>query len=202
MTLVGCNQPTDSELWEQAIEAVARGEADTVDVKGRTDIDDDDVRKLADLPGLRCLRLNRARVSDEALAEVLPTLQQLEVLSLSDTRIGNRSLQQLAHIPSLRDLTLDGVPITDLGLKHLSRLENLERLSLWKNFVTNRGCVHLGKLKGLRRLSLDETQVTDSGLRHLYALKELEYLSLWKTNVSDAGVKQLERALPNVKVNR
>jgi Leucine-rich repeat (LRR) protein len=60
----------------------------------------------------------------------------------------------------------------------------------------------LSKLPGLQRLRLDHTQVTDAGLRHLKGLTRLELLDLDSTQVSDAGVVELQRALPDLKIER
>lgn len=63
----------------------------------------------------------------------------------------------------------------------------------------------LANLKGLTKLStleLGETQITDAGLVHLKDLTNLTELYLYRTHVTDAGVKELEQALPSLKIIR
>jgi hypothetical protein len=50
-------------------------------------------------------------------------------------------------------------------------------------------------------LALSDTQVTDAGLKLLVALKQLESLDLRNTMVTDAGVAELQRALPNCRID-
>jgi hypothetical protein len=53
----------------------------------------------------------------------------------------------------------------------------------------------------LQSLDLQETNVTDAGLKHLRGLTQLDSLDLRKTKVTDAGVANLQRALPNCKID-
>ena len=50
-------------------------------------------------------------------------------------------------------------------------------------------------------LDLDDNPITDAGLVHFSGLKKLELLSLYGTHVSSAGVDELQRALPNCRIN-
>jgi hypothetical protein len=57
-------------------------------------------------------------------------------------------------------------------------------------------------LTSLQELFLDGTAVTDGGLVHLHGLTRLNMLRLTNTKVTDAGVAELQRALPNLLVNK
>ena len=46
------------------------------------------------------------------------------------------------------------------------------------------------------------TEVTDAGLKELAGLKQLQSLDLIRTQVTDEGVRQLRKALPDLKVWR
>jgi hypothetical protein len=45
-------------------------------------------------------------------------------------------------------------------------------------------------------------RVTDAGLVHLKGRKKLSYLDLKLTQVTNAGVKELQQALPSLKIVR
>jgi len=49
-------------------------------------------------------------------------------------------------------------------------------------------------------LVLEETEVTDAVLKELAALKSLTRLDLILTKVTHAGVKELQKALPQCKI--
>jgi hypothetical protein len=51
-------------------------------------------------------------------------------------------------------------------------------------------------------LSLGTTAVTDGGLQHLKGLTDLQVLYLDYTAVTDAGVADLQKAIPNCKIQR
>lgn len=54
-------------------------------------------------------------------------------------------LVQLARLPNLDDLNLDGAPITDAGLKHLYSLKKLTRIDLSNTKITRQGLDDLEK---------------------------------------------------------
>ena len=68
--------------------------------------------------------------------------------------------------------------------------------------VTDAGLVHLRGLTRLQILTLNKTQLTDAGLQHLSGLTNLLRLDLTGTQVTDAGVAELQKALPEVQINR
>ena len=200
LTVAGCAEPGDADWFRAAVRDAEAGLTDTVDVEDRRNIGDSDVAALEGVPLWR-LRLDQTGVTDAGM-ESVAKIPDLEVLSLSGTRVGDRGLGHLKQAQTLRHLTLDAMPITDAGLAHLTELPRLQALSLWKGFITDAGCRHLGQMSGLILLSLDETQVTDAGLRELYKLKNLRRISLWNTQVTDRGVANLQKALPDLEINR
>jgi hypothetical protein len=64
----------------------------------------------------------------------------------------------------------------------------------------------LEKLKAfpqLKSLSLANTKVTDAGLKHLEGLSQLKELTIHFTpKVTEAGVRDLQKALPDLKIKR
>jgi hypothetical protein len=64
----------------------------------------------------------------------------------------------------------------------------------------------LEKLKAfpqLKSLSLANTKVTDAGLKHLEGLSQLKELTIHFTpKVTESGVRDLQKALPDLKIKR
>ncbi len=81
------------------------------------------LRRIAQLRGLRSLRLNGTDLDDAGLAK-------------------------LEGLTTLGELNLDGTRITDRGLKRLSRLRNLHYLSIHRTAVTDAGLAELERLTG------------------------------------------------------
>ena len=68
--------------------------------------------------------------------------------------------------------------------------------------IDDRCLTVLSHLKSLEVVELSEEGITDAGLARLQGLTQLKHLYLKNTRVTDAGVKALEKALPNVKIER
>jgi hypothetical protein len=99
-------------------------------------------------------------------------------------------------------VNLSRTPVRDAGLVYLRGLRTLYRLNLDATKVTDAGLVHLNGLTQLEELSLDSTQITDAGLEHLRGLTQLRTVDLRNTQVTDKGVNELQKALPNVSIER
>ena len=84
----------------------------------------------------------------------------------------------------------------------LSVLSQLATLEFRSPKITDAGLVHLKVLPQLRHLGLENAAITDAGLPHLKAMTYLDSLNLKGTKVTDAGRQEIERALPNAKVER
>jgi hypothetical protein len=79
----------------------------------------------------------------------------------------NSQLALLACFPQLRDLSLEGSAVTDLGLAHLCGHKALRRLSLRGTLITDAGLIHLRALRGLTLLDLRDTRITAAGIAAL-----------------------------------
>jgi internalin A len=112
-------------------------------------------------------------------------------VSLTNAKVTDAALKELAPLNNLRKLELDGNEITGAGLKHLAPLEKLEELDLSRTSVGDAGLKELAPFRELRSLDLWNAQVTDAGLKHLSALTKLRSLNLWNAQVTDAGLKDL-----------
>jgi hypothetical protein len=61
---------------------------------------------------------------------------------------------------------------------------------------------HVTGLTRLEELDLSYTKVTDAGFDNFRELTRLKELWLHDTQVTDAGVAELQKALPNCKIER
>ncbi len=121
---------------------------------------------------------------------------------LSGTELSDSGLQHVTKIKQIYWLNLKDTKITDAGLKHLSGLSELRRLHLERTGISDAGLGHLKGLANLGYLNLYKTKVTDAGLAHLHGLKNLKKVYLWQTGVTDEGVAALQKALPELNINR
>jgi internalin A len=145
--------------------------------------------------------LGGTEVSDAGLAH-LRGLRQLALLYLDNTKVSDTGLANLNALAQLKVLDLEDTRVTDAGLVHLRGLTQLEDLYLDSSQVRDAGLVHLQALTVLQFLHLDNTKVSDAGLAHLRGLTQLRGLYLGNTQVTDAGVAELQKALPNVHIDR
>jgi Leucine Rich repeat len=150
---------------------------------------------------LKILRCSGACITDAGLAH-LKDLPQLSTLELSDNQITDSGMLHLRMLTELTELGIGNTHITDAGLAHLRVLTKLKELKLSRTQVTDAGMVCLKGLTNLLILDLAGTQVTDAGFAHLKGLTNLTDLDLSETRVTDTGVKDLQRALPKVKLVR
>jgi hypothetical protein len=117
-----------------------------------------------------------------------------------DNTVMDAGLEHLGGLGQLQVLTLSGTKVTDAGLVHLDELTQLKTLRLWGTNVTDAGLVHLKRLTKLQSLDVGGNAVTDAGLPYLAELSQLQTLYLWNTEVTDEGVRKLRQVLPNCKV--
>lgn len=90
--------------------------------------------------------------------------------------------------------------VTDEDLKLIANWPRICMISLRGTNISDAGLAHLKPLTELRDLTLAETRITDAGLAHLREFKSLQNLDLMGTRVTAAGIRELQAALPELKV--
>ena len=105
-----------------------------------------------------------------------------------------------AETAEITSLELSDTKITDEGLKDLAKLQNLKTLFLGGTKITDAGLKEVTKLQKLKWLDLVNTQITDAGLKELVKLRDLQLLDLYGTKITDTGFAELEKAMPNCKI--
>jgi Leucine-rich repeat (LRR) protein len=109
--------------------------------------------------------------------------------------------QRATRPEEVLSLDLSNTKVTNAGLKELAPLTSLRLLQLYDTSVTDAGLAELVKLKNLRHLNLYDTSVTDAGLAELAKLTNLTYLRL-PQKVTGAGMAELQKLLPKCKIDR
>ncbi len=167
---------------------------------------------------LKTLYLQRCKITQtggEAFAEMLPSLQLLEKLTLLGIDFDNGSLEQLflavGKLKYLKTFYLEHCNITQTGgeafaemLPSLQLLESLKFLEIdFDNGSQGQLFLAVGKLKYLKDLildfkTIDETSA-DALAEMLSSLQLLEYLKLRRIEFSTKSDKQLFHAVGKLK---
>jgi Leucine-rich repeat (LRR) protein len=159
------------------------------------------IAQVGRLTRLQRLSLYGSGISD-AWLEHISGLTNLTELDLARTQVTDVWLSHLKALSNLSNLNLSSTRVTDAGLAHLNALPSLTSLDLQGTHITDAGLAHLKGLTHVSVLSLNLDHITDAGLVHLKALTNLHWLHLHGNQVTDAGVKELEQALPSLKITR
>ena len=86
--------------------------------------------------------------------------------------------------------------------KLLTAFPQLTTLQLKSKKISDVGASQLVNLPQLKSVTLQNCELTDAGLARLHALKQLERLNVAGTKVTDAGVAEIQKALPNLKIEK
>ena len=134
------------------------------------------------------------QLSDQDISQIsqLPILQQLH---LQDTAAGDVTLAALAESLSLKNLTIGGKNLTDVGMKDLCRIVSLQELNLRAepNIVTDAGMEDFWRLVNLRSLHISAPSVTGSTFSSLTELSGLQQVSLETETLSPDAIRHLSR---------
>ncbi len=120
---------------------------------------------LASLPALREMHFSNSGITDESFQHLAGTrVGGLEFTS--ETRITGVGIEALAAAKSMQWLTLQGVSLTEEGLRQIGRLKTLRLLTLGRSTSLPRDehLPLLGGLDKLESLSLRRTPVTAEAL--------------------------------------
>lgn len=138
-----------------------------------------------ELGSLKLLAIS-GRAGDEGW-DILAGAGQLKVVKLDNSDVGDRTLEDLAKIATLEELTLTATKVSDSGVVFLAALPKLKKLRLSRTAVTDEVGKVLAKMPSLEEIDLSETGVGDDFVAALGNLPNLKRLNLYKTRVSDAS---------------
>jgi Leucine Rich repeat len=148
---------------------------------------------------VRWLLLKNTAVTDDGLA-YLSDWTQLQVLHLSCTKVTRASLPVITKFTDLILLDLGGLPLNDDDVAAIKPLKKLNILYLCSTKITDKALDHLLALPVLQTLYIEGTGLTDMGLATMQKIKGLKLVRLQATKITAKGVADLQRALPDCKV--
>ncbi len=175
--------------------------------------------QLPELSGLTTLMVTSDMVDDtmfQALAR-LPNLQFVDLKCPRITGKGLGTLRRLAHLAllngqnvsveglvELRQHKIDLLQISDCRFTD-QHVDTFAKMKLRRFYTDDAGiddamAARLANIHSLEELSLHRSPITDRGLPELKRLKNLTRLVLTGTKVTAAGVADLQKALPNCKI--
>ncbi|TWT99579.1 Thiol-disulfide oxidoreductase ResA [Botrimarina colliarenosi] len=169
-------------------------------------LNDDDVRRLSRLTGLRGLEIGGAKVTSKGLAS-LRQLTALQYLQVANTAIGDEGMANLASLPQLESVLLYATQVTDKGLIALAKSKSLKAVYLGQTAITDMGVGALCERVGLKALSVlagnpefrgEEPcpAITDAVVEALLTQASLEHLDLSGSEITDDGLRRLSEGLP------
>jgi hypothetical protein len=184
--------------------------------------DDEAMRHISAMPGLRMLMGQGAIASDKGFAALsrsqtieyiwgrecpnltgrgfaaLKAMPALRGIALSSKNVDDAALSELPHFPALRELL--PMDVSDAGFRHVGACESLE--SLWCMYCQETGDAatgHIANLAKLKSYYAGKTKITDRSLKILGRLTSLERLEFWQcAEITNAGVAHLAN-LPHLR---
>jgi Leucine-rich repeat (LRR) protein len=160
-----------------------------------TNLSNDELRHLSNLTGLKALLLDYTRLTGQGLK----WLQNITPYFLSSrmTLFSDEGMKLLPALSSLTCLDLSDSRITDLGMANLADLKHIDSLSLWENRISSKAALTLGSMKSLKTLCLGGTIFGDEGASCLQSLDLLTTLELPRTAITDKALGPLA-LIPNL----
>ena len=122
---------------------------------------DQDLAIVAHLTQIVQLNITRTQATDRTLRNI-QRLTTLEVLDLERTGVTDDGMKYLAELP-LESLYVKYTAVGDAGVEQIAKLPKLKRLSLEGTQVTDAGMAALKGCLTLQRLDVRNTAVTSAG---------------------------------------
>lgn len=148
------------------------------------------LRILQQAPGVHTLILNDGLATDEGLRTIgrFPDLERLDINS--SELLTDAGITQLQSLATLKHLTIDDSRVTDKSLEQVARLSRLETLKLYAYGYTDAGLLHLRRISNIKRLSIGVRR-NDSG-PPLTTFRAPDPLMFAGTGVTENGLKALK----------
>lgn len=163
-------------------------------------INDDFIKGLGALDGIRDLQISRTNVSERAIGNLLKELPNLERLSLVGLQIKGQCFQSLTS-KKMKQLYIDHTPIIPAGMKLVARMPLTDLSAVSCIYMGDAGVSALGGMKDLKTLNISDNQqsITNACMPALGKIKTLEILRIANNSqINDLGLSRL-RGLKNLK---
>jgi len=112
-------------------------------------------------------------------------------------RGGSDGLAHLADLCNLRELYLEGTPVSGKAVEHVGKCTTIEKLVLLETPIRSADLAPLENLESLKELWLEGTargiELGDAALAHV-PMDRLERLTLWGPSFTTAGLEELAGA--------
>ena len=151
------------------------------------------------LCNLRELTISNNLISDEGLRNLAP-LAKLEVLNVQQTQVTGETLTILSAMNSLRELRLDGCPLSDEGGLMIGHLRSIRWVTLRSPRLKILGQIDWPD--SLERVRFEECQLNDEELIRLANCPNLREILVSSTQVTDDGIKRFRQSRPTVNISR
>jgi hypothetical protein len=135
------------------------------------------------------------------------------MLSLTGVAATDAGLAEIAKLTTLQSLRIGPMrwfdkdakgplPVTDVGLAHLTTLKGLTSLDLSLLQVTDKGLGTLASFPDLRELELSKLAITGNGLSQLSDLKKLNSVTIQDCSaLKREDFEALHRAKPSLRID-
>ncbi len=149
--------------------------------------DDIDALKLKRTDGIVHLSLGYGDITEKGLSHLATA--KLKLLAIIESKV--TTLEPLARLSELRDLTLINCPIPDESFKYLTSLKKLHTLKITDINITDNILPYIAQLPELSQFDICNTGLHGKGLVNLAKLKHLGSLNLRRSKVEFKYVRQL-----------
>jgi len=139
--------------------------------------------------------------SNDVTLNLLLSLDRLEFINASGTRITGAHFEELDKLPNLKILDLRYTRLAENAISKLKNAENLKTLLLTGAEITDKHLEGIEQLKSLQNLALTKTKITDSALKRIEQLPNLRYVTLGQTQVTSQRLQALQDRNPNLTIS-
>lgn len=187
-------------------------------------INDEALRLLPNLPGLEWLEIGGGQVTPASLAELgkcsalkrlylhdldlkgddlgwLSNLTRLEALSLQRTGIDGSVLANIKS-PALTVLNLSGNNIIDKDMERIAEMKQLEVLAVASTKITGEGIGKLEGMNSLNELNIMHCNVFDSDVEHFLFMPNLRIVYAAGGIISDMAIHNMIARFPMLAIFR
>jgi hypothetical protein len=158
--------------------------------------------ELVNVNSLVIARPSRTPVASSFRVTNPTGFERIEEINFFGIKLDEGNLADLAGLPSLRRLKIDGsLPANapNHGMNYVANCPRLDLLEIYDQQMTDEDIGPLASLSHLQLLRL-RSSLTDKAIEVLVRLKTLKHLDIeWAKNLSDIAIRELVTQLPNLK---
>ena len=135
---------------------------------------------------MKSLTVSECPITDVACAHI-GTIKSLEEVRFIRTKVTDTGLRELAALPALEALALEGSPVSGAAFT-APGWPRLRDINAPTTLLDDTGMQGVAGLPELRSLRVDSRKITDAGLVQLKRATKLAELSMSGTKITDTGL--------------